>query len=197
MIFFKRQYLLLLLLVISLSSCQKIMLRYYGVKQPKEETASSLYDYLRKRIAVDSQQIAHFTGYQQYAEFGPEAPEVYIFNREGYRLRYKPDSIDCSGGLTLFLEQWEQMDKLDIDSSLQLSDWTPFFQQAFSQKSYSMAEDSDYVFFIFWGKCLGRINQSAYDWYEQIEAINAKGKERLELQMIAVDPIEGWEKPEK
>jgi hypothetical protein len=189
----KIQYICSLFLLISLSSCSKIISNLYGIREPKIEKDITIFRYLKSK-SMEESNIYKCKGKEEYKNvfnyFNNNFPEALIFDKNGNQLLYKLDKQDCNAGLFNVIPNLEKNNNLKF-GKLKINDFkskiTPFNK---SSKLF-LNEKTDYYLFINWAVFIGNLNVDHVKKWEKLAISNIKCK--ITVIKINMDLQEGWD----
>ena len=155
---------LLAFVFFALSSCKSILIKMSGITQPKIETLTSLKKYLAKKEII-TQDIYSFQSKDKLFEFynfkaigNGGAMEVFIFDKDGYLVAFKPDTIGCKAGLSPFLADIENKAKSNTIKTIQIDTLLSQVRKN-EEKQATLRADlapADYYMLVYWAKYLGK-----------------------------------------
>lgn len=183
---------LIILFSITLSSCQTIAKKMYGIKKPQVETVESVEEYLSS-INLQSDNNFYCKNFVTYKtvlkEFENSLPEAVLFNSEGKKLIYKKNNQDCNAGL------FETIPGLTINSKLQLVDSiniSTFIAYLVDRNDSSIIAfpKADYHLFINWAKYMGKLNKDHVKVWEELANKNQNSK--IKVYKINMDIMKSW-----
>jgi hypothetical protein len=194
-----KNFVLLLFCSLLFLSCKSIIIRMAGVKQPKIETLVSLKKYLEHKKVL-AQDIYSFQSMDKLFEFynfkaigNGGAMEVFIFDKNGYLVAFKPDTIGCKAGLSPFLAEIEQKAKFNTVATIQIDTLLSQVRKN-DEKKATLFKDlirTDYYMLIYWAKYLGKSADKVLYIQNDIDAAAKRGI-KIHPIYISGDYIDDW-----
>lgn len=187
-----------LILVVN-TSCKRLILMQYGVKQPKIESNSSITEFLVKKD-MDVKDVLCFRDTvamsQRILDEGLSMPEVYFYNKNGYFVAYKAAAVSCSASASPFLDNLaDNFNTLPFDTSRHIS---KEFRRLYRLKNQSVVniddfEKSDVYVVMYFVKYIGKLNkESIWDWLNHIKLIESKTKFKITPILVSGDYMDFW-----
>jgi hypothetical protein len=190
---------LLFIFSFAVLSCKSIVIRMAGIKQPQIETQTSLKKYLEQKKII-TEDIYTFQNKDKLFEFynfkaigNGGAMEVFIFDKNGYLVAFKPDTIGCKAGLAPFLADIENKAKSNTVTNIQIDTLLSQVRKN-DEKQATLFKDlkpADYYMLIYWAKYLGKSADNVLLVQDDIDAAAKRG---IKIQPIYIsgDYIEDW-----
>ena len=96
-------------------SCNRVLLRAFGVRSPQIETHQSLKSYIEKNDLIIHEICAAKDSTRLMQLFKIGFPEAVIFNQSGYFVDYRDSTESCNAGVDVFIAYLPQNQELDFD----------------------------------------------------------------------------------
>ena len=187
------------LIVVVNTSCKRLILMQYGVKQPQIESNSSITEFLIKKD-MNVKDVLCFrdsTAITRKAlDEGFSMPEVYFYNKNGHSVAYKAAAVSCNASASPFLDNLaENFNTLPFDTSRHIS---KEFSRLYRLKSQSIVnfddfEKSDVYVIMYFAKYIGKLNkESIWDWLNHIKLIESKTKFKITPILVTCDYMDFW-----
>lgn len=175
--------LLLILLQIGASSCTWLMMKAYGVKNPKIENQKSIIRKLKK-LSMDTCHllILKSTAYAEYIKAG--IPEGEIYDARGRFIQYKKTDTSCNAGLFSYIEELDRSKVYAFDSNKTAKrELRKFLRLNGDTVTTDFLKPADFYVFVSWAAWIGRLNKDhVRDW-----EILAKKNPNAKIQFIKVN----------
>jgi hypothetical protein len=170
----------------------------YGYHDPREESIESYKNYCYK-LEMDTTNLvflkdsAMFMKYYTKADeptkhFNIGLPELYVFDRSGRLLKYKPDTV-CNGAGFDFTKNvcnaYLGLKKTEYN----YIDFSKFFIRSNGQAVSYNINEYDVIVVITWAKFVGQLNRDHVKVWEQ-NLSNAKNC-KVKIIKACLDPIKG------
>lgn len=183
-------YILISAVLVGCSPLAKVI---YGIKDPNQPVTKEVVLKFAEEHQLDTERIAFPSNYDTSLVtllklFG-SVPEVIIFNKDGNRVLYKPEDLNCNASVEDFISALSSKSHVTVDSTMQLSDVTSLILLN-DREAPALGKSADYFIFISWATWMGSKN---YDEHERrwMEAIIDNRAVLIEAKCICFDLIEG------
>ncbi|MDA9897968.1 hypothetical protein N9D69_00155 [Flavobacteriales bacterium] len=154
-----KQIILTLIVFFSLTSCTRILVKFYGLKNPEIEKYTSLSKYaLKKNMNMegniyapkDSINFYHFKNFFF-------VPDAIIFNANGHFVDYRETPESCNAGIDAFIKGLATNDTLNIDDTTLASDLLKRLIMLPNKQAVTFDGSYDYTIVMTWAKWSGRV----------------------------------------
>lgn len=187
-----RKIILSIVALLTLVSCQRILLYTAGVRNPKEENRESIMKYIVEN-GLDTNDVYRAkdtTAFVELNKISSSQSGYVFFNSEKVYLKYKDSSSACSAPVILFVENLCTKHPDNTSSKYTLSGIYNRIVPICVSKDTN--ELFDYYVFIFWYKYLGK-NKFKSDVLDIVKSLKEKHC-RVKLHLINLDLQPGWSK---
>jgi len=189
-----KRLLILLLPLVLFSSCFKIILKLYGVKQPRIENEKSI----RKKthhfgldttniVTVNSKDfLRHFKDYR--------LPDASLFDSAGNYIEYRPKDSACNAGLFDFIPSLNKTQTYDKTGKTTLqTEWNKY--RGLRGQNLNALPAADFYVFIYYTVWLGKLNKDHVAIWED----QAKQNKQCKIKVVKVnlDLQTWWDKAER
>jgi hypothetical protein len=190
----RRKFLVVLLPVFMLWSCQPIMMKFYGIKDPDIETEKSIFNKALK-YELDTSNIVTISSSVFFDVLNGQAiPDASIFDRDGRYVEYRQTDSACNAGLFEFipalnlLNKYNQPDSADLQSIL-------INCRDLRGNSLAILESADFYVLIYWTVWTGRLNKDHVKIWEDLAKNNPNCK--IKVIKLNLDMQDWWEPQDK
>lgn len=191
-----KKYIIITLLCITLTSCQRIILSIYGVERnPKAKTEEEILNYISiKQKPSKNQYTVNNFGIEFFNKLSNEAPACYLFDKNGNLLR---DSNN-NGCLKNRIDKFENNIKNEfiiVDTSITLEKVAKYINKDFKLNNENftgslMDNNAQYYILLTWAIYLGKFNEIYYqNWYNKV--IEIQHKYNIKIININTDFLKG------
>ncbi len=163
-------------LILLFSSCKFVLLKWYGVKQPKLEETASLNKFLQKKD-IQNNQIYTFKNVDSLNSFyksGLGIPEAAFFNSAGLFIPYKETPASCNGGVKDFITDLKDK-AIQADTNFHIQKLLNQIETEKQPVALADLPKTDFYMLMYWAKYLGKTNGKILDWEKEIAKARAKG----------------------
>lgn len=189
---------ILFYLVLSLGSCRFILLKMYGIKDPKIENRASITKKAMKfgldttnTVAVES------TGYLNVLKKDLQGiPDAAIFDANGDYIEYRKTDTSCNAGLFAFIPEltlngsYKKTGKTTLENEL-----TKFRSLSGTNLAQNFTGKADFYVLIYWTVYIGKLNKDHVKAWEDL-AINNKNCS-IKVIKVNLDWQAWWDKAEQ
>lgn len=186
--------LLLLTLFFALTSCQKVILKLYGIKKPKIENEKTIRRKAYK-FKLDTSNIVTVNSNDfLYKLKGQSIPDGAIYNKNGKHINYKQSDSSCNAGLFQFIpslslnETYKQSDKSDLKTELNKF-------RDLKGNLINVPNDADFYLLIYWTVWAGKLNKDHVKIWENLARDNKNC--RIKVIKVNLDLQEYWDEKER
>lgn len=192
----KKVFLFALFLTI-LSSCNFIIKRIYGVRNPAYEKKNTINKRQQELFGSDIPGLTTSAKFQlQLMRNG--IPDVYIFDKKGRRLSYiNPEKPNCNAPAEAFLAGLDTIQAFSLNDDYTLNTFTGQLNEPGCGSSFEVKSDTvDFHIFMTWAVWIGRKihDDKTKLWIEQLKL---NPKIRYSLHLVNLDLQECWSEEEK
>jgi hypothetical protein len=174
------------------SSCTKIMLYTYGVRDPKVENSRTLTAYARNTGMETDNLYAFRDTVTQNAFFRSKigTPEISFYNKDGFLMKYK-DEKKCNAQDQSLISLLDPKKTVAADSSHNIFQYITGLRTLNNKELNKKDFDGyDYYMIIYWAKFAGSTNKTHIpDWEREV-----RKKTGLKIKVIKVtaDYMDFW-----
>ncbi len=177
-----------------LVSCQPIMMKIYGIKDPDIENEKTItikalkYDLDTSNIVtVNSKDFLYVLNCQSI-------PEGAIYDRNGKYIEYRQTDTSCNAGLVQFIPSLNLNDKYnELDSSDLKTELNKF--RDLNGNLLKQHEPADFYLLIYWTVWTGKLNKDHVKIWEDLACDNKNCK--IKVIKVNLDIQEYWEEQER
>lgn len=189
-----KKYLSLGLLYMSLASCNPIMMKLYGIKDPELENEKSIRKSALK-YDLDTTAILTVTSTEFLDKISKTGiPDVAIYDRNGKYIEYRQTDTSCNAGLFQFIPDlktganYHQPDSASLEK-----EWAKF--RDLKGNRVAKPEEADFYVLIYWAVFAGKLNKDHVKVWEDL----AKNNKNAHIKVIKVnmDMQEYWPEADK
>lgn len=185
---------LLFLVLMTLISCQPLLLKLYGIKDPDIENEKTI---LRKAIKfnLDTSNIVAVNSKDFLSVLMKNGiPEGAIYDSKGKYIEYRQTDTSCNAGLFQFIpalnlsNQYNQPDSSDLTTELNKF-------RDLRGNLLKKPEPADYYLLIYWTIWTGKLNKDHVKIWEEL----ARNNQQCKIKVIKanLDIQENWELQER
>ncbi|MFM7709523.1 MAG: hypothetical protein ACKO5C_01280 [Ferruginibacter sp.] len=180
--------------VFMLASCQPIMMKMYGIKDPDIENEKSITKKALKYnldtsniVTVNSSAFLHILKRQSI-------PNAAIYDRNGKYIEYRQTDTSCNAGLFQFIPALNLNDPYNQPDSADLKTELAKFRDL-KGTTLKDPESADFYLLIYWTVWTGKLNKDHVKIWEDL----ARDNKRCTIKVIKVnlDVQEYWDKQER
>jgi hypothetical protein len=189
-----KKYFLIIAIFISLSSCQLIMKKIYGIKKPDIENQESITNKALK-FGLDTTNIVSVTSKDfPYVLKSTSIPNASIYDMNGNYIEYRQSDTSCNAGLFDFIPKLNLSDTYNKPDSANLSlEWLKF--RDLKGNKINLPENADFYLLIYWNVWTGKLNKDHVKLWEDLARDNKNSK--IKVIKVNLDIQEFWESEEK
>lgn len=181
--------------VFLLISCKAVLIKTYGIQQPKIENQETLKQFLVKNGFKDDLQIFTFKDMNAFhkAMNTTSVPNAKFFNKDGYFVSYQLSPEDCNAKVGPFIESAENINSLGFDESIKVEDFLTDIVELDTKAPFEIEEDVDAYLVLYWAKFIGgKLNRDkSLDWIQIYEEAVQNGS-KIQLVFLNMDYQEFW-----
>lgn len=181
------------------TSCKRLILMQYGVKQPQIESNSSITEFLIKK----DMNVKDVLCFKDSAAMSRKVlderlsiPEVYFYNKNGHFVTYKAAAVSCTASASPFLDNLaDNFNTLPFDTSRHISKEFSYLYRLNNQNAVNFDdfEKSDVYVVMYFVKYIGKLNkESIWDWLNHIKLIESKTKFKITPILVSGDYMDFW-----
>lgn len=185
---------LLFLSILFLSSCQPIMMKMYGIKDPEVENQKTITKRALKYDLDTSNIVTVNCQDFLYVLNGQSIPDCAIYDRNGKYVEYRQTDTSCNAGLFEFIPSLNKNDKYNQPDSADLQTELNKFRDLKGGR-LSEPEQADFYLLIYWTVWTGKLNKDHVKIWEDL----AKNNKNCKIKVIKVnlDLQEYWDASER
>jgi len=177
-----KKALLLLASLLTFASCNKLMLRFYNIKDPEVETRKTIVK-SATRYRLDTSNIVTVNS----ADFlhvmkGKAIPDAAIYDKSGKYIEYRKTDTSCNAGLFEFIPSlnlsgtYNQPGGATLDEELEKC-------RDLNSNTLAPRETADFYVLIYWTVWTGKLNKDHVKVWEDL----AKNNKNCNVKVIKVN----------
>jgi len=176
-------------ILILFSSCQAIMKKMYGIKDPDIENERSIKKVAAK-YKLDQENIVTVNSTDFLKELrGKSIPDVAIFDANGHYIEYRQTDTSCNAGLFKFIPELNLQGVYNKTGSTNLQAELTKLRDL-SGNALKATEGSDFYILIYWTVWTGKLNKDHVKIWEDL-AVNNKNC-KIKILKVNLDLQEYW-----
>jgi hypothetical protein len=180
-------------LLLTLFSCQPIMMKIYGVKDPDIENEKSITKKALK-YGLDTSNIVTVNSKDFLYEInGRSIPNGAIYDKNGKYIEYRQSDTTCNASLTAFIPLLNVAEKYNQPDSSDLSNKLNKFRDLKGNR-LPAREEADFYLLIYWTVWTGKLNKDKVKVWEDLAHENKDSK--IKVIKVNMDIQEYWEEEE-
>ncbi len=183
---------LALMLIFTLNGCGLVLKTYYGIHQPKAETAKSLGKYMRKKKIVSNNifTTVNQEAMKKHIGISRGIPEVLIFNKQGQGIVYKTPE-QCNAPAFDAIVELDRQKTYPVNDTLSLDSVNVGLADLYGNSANIQIHDSaDFLVVLYWARYTGRLNKNHVNIWEQDARVNSKAN--IQVVKINLDMQAFW-----
>ena len=186
--------LLMLLVILTLTSCKNILLKIYGIKDPKTENEISILKYAEeKKLHTDNIVTVTSKDFLSVIK-GKGIPDADIFDANGEYIEYRKTASDCNAALFQFIPDLNKEKKYDKTGKTNLSTELNRFRDLKGNPLQAIPT-ADFYVLIYWNAWTGKLNNDHVKIWEDYAYANKNAT--IKVLKIDLDFQEYWNKAER
>lgn len=177
-----KKYYFLIIPGFFLMSCNSVMMKLYGIKDPEIETEKNI----RKKALkydLDTTNILTVNSKDFPKKLNATSiPDVAIYDRNGKYIEYRQTDTSCNAGLFQFIPDLNVGTTYNQPDSASLQAEFPKFRDM-KGKPVNMPEHADFYVVIYWAVWAGKLNKDHVKVWEDL----AKNNKHAKVKVIKVN----------
>ena len=176
-----------------LLSCQPILKKIYGIKDPEVESEKTILK-AAKKYKLDSTNILTVDSKDfLYVLNGQSIPDAAIYDKNGKYIEYRQTDTSCNAGLFQFIpslnlsDQYNQPDSTDLKTELKK-------YRDLKGNELKTIESADFYVMIYWTVWTGKLNKDHVKIWEDLAKENKNAK--IKVLKVNLDLQSWWDKQE-
>lgn len=177
-----------------LLSCQPIMMKLYGVKDPDVENEKSIVKKALK-YGLDTTNIVTVNSHDFPSALTQQGiPDGAIYDKDGNYIEYRQTDTSCNAGLFQFIPDLNTANQYNKPDSSNLSQQLMKFRDL-KGNSIRNVESADFYLLLYWTVWTGKLNKDHVKVWEDL----AKSNKNCKIKVIKVnlDIQEYWDEQER
>jgi hypothetical protein len=189
-----KKLIFLSLTAVTLSSCNPIMMKIYGIKKPDIENRESITKKANK-FGLDTTNIVSVSS----ADFPfimkrVSVPNASIYDAQGKYVEYRLTDTSCNKGLFEFIPNLNLNTAYNKPDSLSLQQqWLKY--RGLNGNRLAQPEPADFYVLIYWNVWTGKLNRDHVKIWEDLASANKNC--RVKVIKVNLDIQDHWEQAEK
>ena len=177
-----------------LASCQPIMKKIYGIKDPEIENKKTILKSALKYNLDTSNIVTVNSKDFLYVLNGQSIPDAAIYDKNGKYIEYRQTDTSCNAGLFQFIpslnlnEKYNQPDSSDLTAELNKF-------RDLKGNLLTPTEAADFYLLIYWTVWTGKLNKDHVKVWEDLGRDNKNCK--IKVIKVNLDLQEYWEEQER
>lgn len=174
--------LLLILSFFLLQSCNGLMMKMYGIKDPEIENEHSILQQALE-FNLDTSNIVSVYNHSSTAKYtGQGIPNASIYSGNGKYIEYRQTDTSCNAGLFQFIPDLNPANTYHMPDSTDLNgEWIKF--RDLKGNKLSEPEPADFYVLIYWAVWTGKLNKDHVKVWEDL----AKNNKNCNVKVIKVN----------
>ncbi len=175
-------------------SCQPIMQKIYGVKDPDVENKKTIIKKAQK-YELDTSNIVTVNSKDfLYVLNGKSIPNGAVYDKKGKYIEYRKTDTTCNAGLTEFIpslnltDTYNQPDSSDLEKEL-------YKFRDLKGNRLSSREEADFYILIYWTVWIGKLNKDKVKVWEDLARENKNAK--IKVIKVNLDMQAYWDEEER
>jgi hypothetical protein len=175
-------------------SCQPILKKIYGIKDPEIESEKTILK-AAKKYKLDSTNILTVNSKDfLYVLNGQSIPDAAIYDKNGKYIEYRQTDTSCNAGLFQFIpslnltDLYNQPDSSDLKSELKK-------YRDLKGNDLKILESADFYVIIYWTVWTGKLNKDHVKIWEDLAKENKNTK--IKVLKVNLDLQSWWNKQER
>jgi len=175
-------------------SCQPILKKIYGIKDPEIESEKTILK-AAKKYKLDSTNILTVNSKDfLYVLNGQSIPDAAIYDKNGKYIEYRQTDTSCNAGLFQFIpslnltDLYNQPDSSDLKSELKK-------YRDLKGNDLKILESADFYVIIYWAVWTGKLNKDHVKIWEDLAKENKNTK--IKVLKVNLDLQSWWNKQER
>ena len=175
-------------------SCQPILKKIYGIKDPEIESEKTILK-AAKKYKLDSTNILTVNSKDfLYVLNGQSIPDAAIYDKNGKYIEYRQTDTSCNAGLFQFIpslnltDLYNQPDSSDLKSELKK-------YKDLKGNDLKTLESADFYVIIYWAVWTGKLNKDHVKIWEDLAKENKNAK--IKVLKVNLDLQSWWDKQER
>ena len=172
-----------------LASCQPIMLKLYGIKDPDIENRRTI---LKKALKydMDTSNIATVSSNEYLYVLNKRGiPDGAIYDRDGQYIEYRQADTSCNAGLFQFIPNLNLSNKYNQPDSSDLLTTLKKYRDL-TGNNLASPEPADFHLLIYWSVWTGKLNKNHVKIWEDLARANKNCK--INVIKVNLDIQEYW-----
>jgi hypothetical protein len=182
--------LLLLFPLLILASCQPILMKLYGIKDPEIENEKSITQNAHKYDLDTSNIVTVNSKDFLYVFNGQSIPDGAIYDRNGKYIEYRQPDSSCNAGLFQFIPALNLSDKYNQPDSSDLKTELDKFRDL-KGNIVGQLDPADFYLLIYWTVWTGKLNKDHVKIWEDLARENKNCK--IKVTKVNLDIQEYWD----
>lgn len=183
-----------LFLLMVLVSCQPILRKIYGIKQPEIENSASIKKKALKYNLDTANIITVNSKDYPYVLKGQGIPDAAIYDKNGNYIEYRQTDTSCNAGLFQFIPELSLTNQYNKPSKANLKQELVKFR-GLKGETISAIDSADFFMLIYWTVFVGKLNKDHVKVWEDMARENKKCK--IKVLKVNLDLQEYWDVNER
>jgi hypothetical protein len=182
------------MILVLLTSCQAIMKKMYGIKNPDIENEKTIKKAAAK-YKLNPANIVTVNSNDFLKELsGKSIPDVAVFDANGKYIEYRETDTSCNAGLFKFIPELNLQGNYNKTGLTTLELELPKFRDL-NGKAIAAPEKADFYLLIYWTVWTGKLNKNHTKVWEDLASNNKNCK--IKTISVNLDLQQYWDKSER
>lgn len=183
-----------LIFILTLTSCQLVMMKIYGIKNPETENEKTILKFAeKKQLRTDNIVTVNSSDFLRMLK-GKGIPEADIFDNNGEYVEYRPTDTSCNAGLFKFIPDLNRNAKYNKTGKTNLQTELNKLRDLNGNKLQSLAP-ADFYVLIYWSVWTGKLNKDHVKIWEDYAYANKNAN--IQVLKVDLDIQEYWNKSDR
>lgn len=184
----------LLVTIISLSSCNYVVKKAYGIKKPRIESEASMKKAAMK-FGMDTTNIWTNASGDFFKNLnGKGLPDIDVFDANGNYIEYRDTDTSCNAGLFGFIPDLDPTKTYRKTGLKKLNEETEKYRDVKGNK-VKVKDGADFYLLVYWASWTGKLNKDHVAEWEALAKANKSSK--IEFIKVNMDMQSYWSEEEQ
>jgi hypothetical protein len=186
--------LIILLFIFTLTSCNPILMKMYGIKNPDTESEKTILKFAKKKhLHTDNIVTVNSSDFLAMLKI-KGIPEADIFDNNGQYIEYRPTDTSCNAGLFKFIPDLNRDGKYNKTGKTNLQIELNKLRDLKGSKLQPLPS-ADFYVLIYWSVWTGKLNKDHVKIWEDYAYANKNAN--IRVLKVNLDYQEHWEKSDR
>lgn len=189
-----KRTILILCSLLLLASCNPVLMKMYGIKNPAIENEKSITEKTLKYGMDTTNIVTVDSKYFLQTLQGKRIPDAEIYDRQGNFIEYKQTDTSCNAGLFQFIPDMNLENIYFKPNSSVLNEQLEKFKNL-QGNNLQAVEQADFYLLIYYAVWTGKLNKDHVKIWEDLARDNKNCK--INVIKVNLDKQEYWDKNER